>query len=118
MDFEKFMKWLPEAIDWDIALVPLENSPFNQCKSELKFIELAVLGLPGVYSDICVYNTVVEDGINGFLASNEDEWIKKIEMLILDKNLRKTIRQNALNKVLADYIIEDRINKWDIILTK
>ena len=118
MDFEKFMRWLPETIDWDIALVPLENSPFNQCKSELKFIELAVLGLPGVYSDICVYNTVVEDGVDGFLASNEDEWIEKIEMLILDKNLRKTIRQNALNKVLTDYIIEDRINKWDIILTK
>ena len=118
MDFEKFMKWLPESIDWDIALVPLENSPFNQCKSELKFIELAILGLPGVYSDMCVYNAVVEDGINGFLASDEDEWIEKIEMLILDKSLRKTIRQNALNKVLSDYSIEDRINKWDNILTK
>jgi len=118
MDFEKFMKWLPETIDWDIALVPLENSPFNQGKSELKFIELAVLGLPGVYSDMCVYNNVVEDGVNGFLASNEDEWIEKIEMLILDKSLRKIIRQNALDKVLADYTIEDRINKWDIILSK
>ena len=118
MDFEKFMKWLPESIGWDIALVPLENSPFNQCKSELKFIELAILGLPGVYSDMCVYNTVVEDGVNGFLASNEDEWIEKIQMLILDKSLRKTIRQNALNKVLSDYTIEDRINKWDNILTK
>lgn len=118
MDFEKFMKWLPEAIDWDIAIVPLEDSPFNQCKSELKFIELAVLGLPGVYSDMCVYNAVVNDGVNGFLASNEDEWIEKIEKLILDKDLRKIFRDNALNKVLADYTIEDRVKIWDEILYK
>lgn len=116
MDFEKFMKWLSKTVDWDIALVPLENSPFNQCKSELKFIELAILGLPGVYSDMCVYNSVVNDGIDGFLASNDDEWIYKIEKLILDKSLRRTIRKNALNKVLSDYLIEDRINKWDEIL--
>ena len=118
MDFEKFMGWLSKTIDWDIAIVPLEDSSFNQCKSELKFIELAVLGLPGVYSDMCVYNTVVSDGVDGFLALNEDEWIEKIEKLILDKYLRKTIRQNALNKVLSDYLIDDRIKKWNVVLTK
>lgn len=116
MDFEKFMGWLSKTIDWDIALVPLEDSPFNQCKSELKFIELAVLGLPGVYSDMCVYNNVVTDGIDGFLAANDDEWIEKIEMLILDNDLRKSIRNNALNKVLRDYLIENRIQMWEKIL--
>ena len=116
MNFEKFMGWLSKTIDWDIALVPLEDSPFNQCKSELKFIELAVLGLPGVYSDMCVYNNVVTDGIDGFLAANDDEWIKKIEMLILDNDLRKNMRNNALNKVLRDYLIEDRIRIWEKIL--
>lgn len=116
MDFEKFMKWLAETVNWDIVLVPLEDSPFNRCKSELKFIELAILGIPGVYSNMCVYNSVVSDGIDGFLASNDDEWINKVEKLILDKSLRRNIRKNALNKVLSDYSIEDRIRKWDDIL--
>ena len=116
MNFEKFMGWLSKTIDWDIALVPLEDSPFNQCKSELKFIELAVLGLPGVYSDMCVYNNVVTDGIDGFLAANDDEWIDKIEILISDNDLRKNMRNNALNKVLRNYLIEDRIRTWEKIL--
>ncbi|MBO6275769.1 MAG: glycosyltransferase family 1 protein, partial [Methanobrevibacter sp.] len=68
--------------------------------------------------DMCVYNNVVSDGIDGFLASNDEEWIEKIEKLILDESLRKTIRGNALNKVLSDYMIDDRINEWDIVLTK
>ena len=118
MNFEKFMSWLSETINWDIGLVPLEDSQFNQCKSELKFIELAILGLPGVYSDMRVYNTVVSDGVDGFLASSEEEWIEKVEKLILNESLRRNIRNNALNKVLSDYLIEDRINKWDMIFSK
>ena len=118
MNFEKFMSWLSKTINWDIGLVPLEDSQFNQCKSELKFIELAILGLPGVYSDMCVYNTVVSDGVDGFLASSEEEWIEKIENLILNESLRRNIRNNALKKVLSDYMIEDRINKWDMIFSK
>ncbi|MBR0270960.1 MAG: glycosyltransferase [Methanobrevibacter sp.] len=118
MDFEKFMPWLADTVDWDIALVPLENSSFNQCKSELKFIELAVLGIPGVFSNMCVYNNVVKDGFDGFLANDEDEWVEKIENLILDASLRENIRNNALTKVLNEYTIEDRIKLWDDILSK
>ena len=116
MDFKKFMDWLSKTVDWDIAVVPLEDSPFNQCKSELKFIELAILGLPGVYSNMCVYNGIVKDGYNGFLAGNDDEWFEKIEKLILDKELRRYIRKNALDNVLSDYKIEDRVKIWDKIL--
>lgn len=118
MDFEKFMSWLSDTVDWDIAIVPLEDSSFNQCKSELKFIELAVLAIPAVYSDMCVYNSVVEDGVDGFLASNDDEWIDNIEKLIESIDLRENIRKNALRKVLKEYNIEDRINLWDKILSE
>lgn len=118
MDFEKFMNWLSDTVDWDIAIVPLEDSSFNQCKSELKFIELAVLAIPAVYSDMCVYNSVVEDGVDGFLAINDDEWIENIEKLIDSIDLRENIRKNALKKVLKEYNIEDRINLWDKILSE
>ena len=66
---------------------------------------------------MCVYNSVVEDGVNGFLAGNDEEWIRKIEKLILDKSLRLKFRENALNKVLSDYNLEDRVRQWDDILS-
>ena len=65
---------------------------------------------------MCVYNGVVKDGYNGFLAGNDDEWFEKIEKLILDKELRRYIRKNALDNVLSDYKIEDRVKIWDKIL--
>ena len=67
---------------------------------------------------MCVYNSVVEDNVDGFLAKTDEEWISNIEKLISDENLRKNIRDNALNKVLNDYLIKDRVKLWDDILLK
>lgn len=116
MNFKEFMPWLSSVADWDIALVPLEDSFFNRAKSELKYIELTVLGIPGVYSDMVVYNSVIDDGYNGLLAGNYDEWIFKIEQLVNDIQLREGIRVNALGDVLNNYSINSIIAKWNLIL--
>lgn len=112
MNFELFMGWLSKNTDWDIAIVPLEDSYFNKGKSELKYIELAILGMPAVFSDMSVYNSVVKDGFNGFLASSDEIWFNKIEKLILNKQLRVQIRDNALEDVLSNYNEEIIFNKW------
>ncbi|WP_276955108.1 glycosyltransferase [Methanobrevibacter woesei] len=118
MNFANFMGWLFKTINWDIGVVPLENSNFNKGKSELKYIELSVLGIPGVYSDMEVYNSVVYEQYNGLLAKTEKEWVNQIKKLILDMNLRKNIRNNAVKDVIENYSISSRIQKWDMIFNK
>ena len=118
MCFEVFMPWLSKVANWDVALVPLENSKFNLGKSELKYIELAVLGIPGVYSDMPVYNDVVKDGVNGLLAKDTEEWVLKIEKLLLDLSLRESIRKNALEDVLKNYSLDDVVSMWDELFSK
>lgn len=118
MNFANFMDWLSKTVNWDVGVVPLENSNFNKGKSELKYIELSVLGIAGVYSDMEVYNSVVHEPYNGLLAKTEEEWINQIKKLILDKNLRKNIRDNAIKDVVENYSISSRIQKWDMIFNK
>ena len=118
MNFKKFMNWLSKTVNWDIAIVPLKDTIFNQSKSELKYIELSILSIPAVYSDMCVYNSVIENGINGFLAKSDNDWIEKIEMLINDESLRKQISQNAQKDVFENYTLNNRVNLWDAILSK
>lgn len=118
MCFEVFMPWLSKVANWDIALVPLENSKFNLGKSELKYIELAVLGIPGIYSDMPVYSSVVENGVNGLLARDTEEWVHNIEKLISDEYLRQYIRKNALDDVLENYSLEEVVTKWDDLFSK
>ena len=117
MNFKKFIKWLQETVNWDIGVVPLEDSEFNKGKSELKYIELTAMGIPGIYSDMEVYNSVIKDGVNGLLASSKEGWLDKLELLILDNELRRKLHKNAKEDVLANYLLKDRVKKWDYILS-
>lgn len=96
----------------DINLAPLEtNNPFCDSKSELKFFEAGIVKVPTV----AVYNEsftdAVTDGIDGFLAKDEDEWFQKIEKLIIDKYLRKKMGEKAYEKCLEDYTTKNSHNE-------
>jgi len=79
----------------DIGLCPLKDSEFNSNKSNLKYIEMAGLGIPVIASDVPAYNRTITDGQDGLLVSPKGKchlrWVKALEKLIQDKALRKRI---------------------------
>jgi glycosyltransferase involved in cell wall biosynthesis len=88
----------------DINIVPLEmNNPFCEAKSELKFFEAGILEVPTVAVRNQTFSEAITDGENGFLARTENEWFEKLEKLILDENLRKSMGEKAREKSLKDY---------------
>ena len=88
----------------DINLAPLEiGNPFCEAKSELKFFEAGILGVPTVAVGNMTFGGAIEDGVDGFLAKTEDEWFEKIEKLIINSNIRKEIGENAKKKVWEKY---------------
>jgi len=86
----------------DIFIAPLIDNEFNRAKSHLKFLEYSAMQVPGVFSDLEPYSTVVNDGVNGFLASTQDEWYEKISKLIEDSNLRKRVGKTAFEDVIKN----------------
>ena len=115
MSMATFMKWIGSKANWDIGIVPLVNTEFNKCKSELKYIELTALGVPIVASDVNAYKQAIEDGVTGFLANDEDEWVAKLSKLIDDPKLRNGILNNARDDILKNYNLRDRAKQWDEI---
>lgn len=87
----------------DINLAPLEDNPFCKAKSELKYIEAAILKVPTVASKIDAFEVAIKDGHNGVLASNKLEWKNGIKRLIADKEFYTSIQQTAYNDVLVNY---------------
>ncbi|GAA3329767.1 hypothetical protein HP467_07905 [Curtobacterium albidum] len=54
--YPAFVRWLrAHATRWDAAVAPLVDEPFNRSKSDLKFVEYTLLGLPVVLSDVGPY---------------------------------------------------------------
>lgn len=81
---------IPDLIaDFDIGVMPLTDDPFSRGKCAMKALEYMAMEIPVVASDVGENKYAIKEGYNGFLASNEKEWIEKLEALILDRNLRK-----------------------------
>jgi len=97
---------------FDIGLVPLADVHFNNCKSDLKFLEYAALGIPTVASKVDSYEASVIHGVNGFLAGNAKDWLKYLRRLIEEEDLR--IRIGAKAKEFASTrMIEKNIGLWE-----
>lgn len=88
---------------FDINLAPLEQTPFNACKSDLRLIEGGAHGVPYVASKIAPYLEFdrISGGIGGHLASGPAEWVDGIEKL-LEGELA------ARGQSLARYVRETR----------
>lgn len=88
----------------DINVAPLElGNAFCEAKSELKFFEAALLGVPTVAVANETYQGAIKDGVDGFLAATEEEWYQKLKLLITDPSLRASVSKEALQTALRRY---------------
>ncbi len=88
----------------DICLAPLEiGNPFCESKSQLKFFEPGLLGIPAVVAATEPFRDAIEDGVTGFTARDPEEWFAKIEKLLLDPGFRQKMGEAAREKTLRDF---------------
>ena len=91
----------------DINLAPLAPGLFADCKSEIKWLEAAALGIPTVASATEVYQKAIDHGENGLLADSTDQWFECLDRLISDKLLRQTISNNAAVAANDNYSLKN-----------
>jgi glycosyltransferase involved in cell wall biosynthesis len=88
----------------DVNLAPLAGrEPFDDAKSEVKYLEAAVLGVPTIASPTSAFRHAIEDGRNGLLAAGENEWEEKILRLVDDAGLRRRLGNAALADAFLHY---------------
>lgn len=101
-------KTLPQLISQvDINLAPLVDSIFNRAKSEIKWLEAAMVKVPTIASDIGAFADMVIDGQTGLLAK-EDEWNEKLDSLIFSAELRQKLAENAYHFVLENCSLDNK----------
>jgi len=96
----------------DIMIAPLMDTAFNACKSAIKYLEYSSIGVPGVYSRLAPYSSVIEDGVDGLLASSPIEWEASLSRLIDDHDLRRRIALNAQRKIKENWLLSQNAFKF------
>ncbi len=100
-----FIHWkeLPKyLIKFDINISPLEDNPFCNAKSDLKYFEAALLKVPTIASNVGGYSSQIRNFENGILVSTNIEWYNALKLLITDTEMREKIGSNAQRDVLEN----------------
>lgn len=99
----EYNEYLCRLAECDINIAPLENYIFNEAKSNIKFLEAAVVNVPSVCSPMSAFKSAIKDGVSGFLCDSTQEWISALTLLINSPALRKSIAARAHESIIERY---------------
>jgi len=96
----------------DLALAPVEQNLFNECKSNLRLLEYGACGFPVIASDLRCYQgysdlpvTLVKNRFRG--------WVDAIRMHISDLDATAKAGDALRNAVLGGWMLEgDNLSNW------
>jgi glycosyltransferase involved in cell wall biosynthesis len=103
---------IKELSSFDIGIMPLPNDEWSNGKCGLKGLQYMALEIPTIMSPVGVNTEIIQDGINGFIADEENEWIAKIVQLIESKELRTKMGKAGRRTVVENYSVDSTKEKY------
>ena len=100
-----FLDWtlLPSLVaEMDINLAPLVDNVFNRAKSEIKWLEAALVGVTTVARDIGSFSEIITNETTGVLVA-DGMWYEQLKDLIDNKTKLEFLGNNAKRKVISTY---------------
>jgi glycosyltransferase involved in cell wall biosynthesis len=113
------MEHLPWSVDTElrdlrtfhIGLMPLPDDPWTRGKGGYKLLQYMSLGIPAVASPVGVNTEIVEDGVDGFLAKSDAEWVDRLSELIKSDELRERMGKAGRIKMKNEYSLQEASKK-------
>jgi glycosyltransferase involved in cell wall biosynthesis len=90
----------------DVGIMPLFDDPWSSAKCAMKAIQYMGVGLPAVVSPIGANRDAVVDGVSGFHAATEQEWVRALDRLLSDCELRQRMGAEGRRRVEGWYSAE------------
>lgn len=116
--YPDFVPWAKLHLRWDMAIAPLEDNVFSRSKSDIKFLDYALLGIPAIYSNVEAYRNTVEHGKSGLLCDNTpDAWYAAIREMVESYPLRQSVTMFAYEFASTQRLLQRSAITWkDAIL--
>lgn len=86
----------------DVALIPLQNTPFSNCKSELKLIEAGMTGCAAIVSNVLPYSQYIKDD-NCFSVNTPRDWQNGINAMLNDAEYRQDLIDNLADDIRINF---------------
>jgi SAM-dependent methyltransferase len=104
-DYETYQDLLSRC---EMSFMPLKDTPFNRCKSDLKFIEAAAYRVTALASPV-VYGGTVQDGRTGILFQDADDLQQRLARLVANPELGR-----AMGGAARSYVAGERMLAYQV----
>lgn len=84
-----------------LGILPFQKK--DNGKSGHSALANLAMGIPTVAAPYAECEHIIEDGVNGFLADNFQEWYTKVEALLEDEKLRQRFREAGWRTIIDRY---------------
>ncbi|MFA7241479.1 MAG: glycosyltransferase [Sulfuricellaceae bacterium] len=116
--YPDFVPWAKEHLRWDMAIAPLEDNEFTRCKSDIKFLDYALLGIPAVYSNVEAYRHTVEHGKSGLLCDNTPKaWRSALSEMAESSALRHKLALSAYEFASTYRLLRQSALDWKVAIS-
>jgi glycosyltransferase involved in cell wall biosynthesis len=100
----------------DVGLYPLVEDAWSLGKSGFKAVQYMACGVPVIASPVGVTVDIVRDGVTGFLARNDDEWLARLEQLLESTELRHELGARGRQEAEAHWSLRTHAPRFvDIV---
>jgi len=108
----KYETEIQDLHEFDIGIMPLPDDKWSKGKCGFKGLSFMAMEIPTIMSPVGVNTEIIQDGQNGFLANEDNEWIEKLSLLIESVALRKQLGKAGRQTVIEKYSVEANKHKW------
>ncbi len=105
--FEEYPALLA-SLNFDIAVAPLADTLFNRGKSNLRLLELGILGLPVVCSDVEPYRHSPACQVKNDVG----QWVSALRERIHNTEAREAEGRKMRQWVLDNFLLENQGDEW------
>ena len=117
--FSTYTKYTAALARADCAVMPLCDDIFNRCKSAVRVIDAASVGVASIVGTVGDLQNVVVDGKTGFVAKSPQDWQRALEKLAADQSTARAIGKAARADLEsrwqgsdASHIIAPELIRW------
>jgi hypothetical protein len=109
-DFLAMLRGLPNPV----GVIPLADTPFDACKSAIKWFDFALAGVPSICVDRPPYSDVIRDGETGWLVADETAaWQHAFARLHCEPAALAVMAQRAAEEVQRLYSLTRTTDAWE-----
>lgn len=103
-----------EAADlagFHVGIMPLTEDPWTRGKCGVKLLQYMAAGVPVVCSPVGANAEIVTDGVNGYHARTEDEWVEHVVALLDDGQTCRQFARAGRETVQRRYGVEAQLEQ-------